>query len=80
MFSGGANEVEQCHFVALAASATARSDGLAAFDAVDFDSAVVPSIDVDSTEIRHRFIRHRAGVSPALAYFQSPQGAWNQAY
>jgi hypothetical protein len=53
VITGSGNEVQQRHFVSLAASATARGDGLAAFDAVNFNSAVVPPIDVDPTEIRH---------------------------
>lgn len=67
VIAGSRDKVEQRHFIAFTARATARRDGLATFKAFDFNSAVVPSIDMDPAVIRHRFIRHRAGVSPALA-------------
>lgn len=54
VIAGSRDKVEQRHFVAFAARATARGDGLATFKAFDFDSAVVPPIDMDPTEIGHR--------------------------
>jgi hypothetical protein len=73
-------EVSQGDLVFFTAGTAASGDVFATEKAGDFDSAVIPAVDENVAEIGQRCIRHRAGVSAALAYFQRPQGAWNQAY
>jgi hypothetical protein len=78
--SGCLYEVSQGDLVFFAAGTAASGDFSTAEKAGDFNSAVIPAVDENVAEIRQRRIRHRAGVSAALAYFQRPQGAWNHAY
>jgi hypothetical protein len=65
--TGRLNQVSQKDLVFFAAVTATSGDVFTAEQAGDFYSAVIPAGDEYVIEIGQGCIRHRAGVSPALA-------------
>jgi hypothetical protein len=53
VITASGNEVQKLHFVAFAAGTSARGDALATEKAIDFDTAVIPAVDQDVSEVGH---------------------------